>query len=530
VEGLVIAVVLGLAVLAGGLVQRWTSLPAPWIWVVLGAGLSFVPSLHEVSLPPDVVLFIFLPALLYWESLNTSLQQLRYDARVITLLSVGLVAATAAVVAGLGTLLGLALPVALVLGAILSPTDATAVAAMSPRLPRRVAAILRGESLVNDGSALALYSVAVAAVVAGHGIQPLEISLRFVYAVVIGVVSGLIVGYLLAQLRRIARRTAVDDMISILSPFALYLPAELLEGSGVVAVVAGGLLIARLNPRIVSARSRNEGYSFWRAATQVINGALFVLIGLQARSAFDAFVGDGWGTVLVLAAVSAVSVFGIRVLWNAAIAPLIRLVDRRPSQRARRAPIRARMVIAWGGFRGAVSLAAALSLPLLTDAGRPFPGRETVIAVTFVVIVVTLFVQGATMPLVVRAARLAPDTGEREERRLAVTEPLERAIEHLDTDAEAAGADDTARDYVRETLEHELEHARRPADGDTHAEGKHRLLLRTLRRRRHEVIRLRNERRIDDTVMLDAQAALDYEELRISNDDDPDEAPGGGAR
>jgi CPA1 family monovalent cation:H+ antiporter len=134
------------------------------------------------------------------------------------------------------------------------------------------------------------------------------------------------------------------------------------------------------------------------------------------------------------------------------------------------------------------------------------------------------------MPLVVRAAHLAPDPGEREERRLAVTEPLKRAIEHLDTDAEAAGADDAARDYVRETLEHELEHASSPAEGDTHAEGKHRLLLRTLRRRRHEIIRLRNERRIDDGVMLDAQAALDYEELRIRNDDDPDEEPPDRAR
>jgi CPA1 family monovalent cation:H+ antiporter len=183
------------------------------------------------------------------------------------------------------------------------------------------------------------------------------------------------------------------------------------------------------------------------------------------------------------------------------------------------------MVLAWGGFRGAVSLAAALSLPILTDDGKPFPGREVVIAVTFVVIVLTLFVQGATMPLVVRAARMAPDTGEREERVLAAREPLEHAIEHLDDDARAAGADDAAREYVRGRLEQELEHSRQPADGDRHTEGKHRLLLRTVRRRRDEVVRLRNAGRIDDRVMLDAQAALDFEELRISTDDDQDGAP-----
>jgi monovalent cation/hydrogen antiporter len=516
-EGLEIAVMLGLAVLAGGLAQRWLRIPGPWAWVVIGAGLSFVPSLHDVSLPPDVVLFIFLPALLYWESLTTSAQLIRSYARVITLLSVGLVAATAAAVTGIGALLGLTVPVALVLGAILSPTDATAVAAMAPRLPRRTAAILRGESLVNDAGALALYTVAVAAVVAGREAQPLEISVRFVYALVVGVAGGLLVAWLISLLRRIAKRPALDDMISILSPFALFLPAELVHASGVVSVVAGGLLLARITPRIVPARSRNEGYSFWRASTQVINGTLFVLIGLQARTALATFLGDGWATVLVLASAAAVAVFGIRVLWNIVMAPVIRLLDRRPSQRARRAPLRARMVIAWGGFRGAVSLAAALALPLETGAGHPFPGREIVIAVTFVVIVLTLFVQGATMPLVVRAARFGPDEGEPGERQLARTAPLEAALAHVDEDAATAKADDTAREYVRTTLQHELDHASRPVSTeDDHAEGKRRLQLLALQRRRREVIRLRNERRIDDGVMLDAQASLDYEELRLS--------------
>jgi monovalent cation/hydrogen antiporter len=518
VQGLEIAVVLGLAVLAGGLAQRWARIPAPWVWVVLGAALSFVPTLHDVSLPPDVVLYLFLPALLYWESLNTSLQALRYDARVIALLSVGLVAATAAAVTGLGALLGLAVPVALVLGAILSPTDATAVAAMAPRLPRRVASILRGESLVNDGSALALYTVAVAAVVTGTGVQPLDLSLRFVWAVVIGVGSGLLVGWLISLLRRLARRAVLDDMISILTPFALFLPAELLGASGVVAVVAGGLLLGRLTPRIVPARSRNEGFSFWRASTAVINGALFVLIGLQARSALATFMSDGWGAILALAGATAVAVFGIRVLWNTLSAPVIRLLDRRPSQRARRAAFRTRMVLAWGGFRGAVSLAAALALPLVTSTGSPFPGREAIIAITFVVIVLTLFVQGATMPLVARAARPAPDAAEAHARRHAATEPLREALEHLDADAAAAGADDQAREFVRRTLEHDLEHARVTDPGsEAHATGKRRLQLRVLGRRRRELIRLRDARCIDDTVMLDAQEELDYEELRLSD-------------
>lgn len=520
---LVVAVVLGFAVLLGGIAQKYARVPAPWIWVVAGAGLGFVPAMQNVTLPPDIVLFIFLPALLYWESLNSSLQLIRYDARSIGLLSVGLVAATAATVAGLGFLAGLTVPVALVLGAILSPTDATALSALKVAMPRRIAGILRGESLLNDGTALALSSVAVAAVVAGGAVQPLDISLRFLYAVTVGVVTGVVVGLLLYWVRRFAGRPALDDTISLLSPFALYLPAEILGASGVVAVVSGGLLLARLTPRVVSARSRNESYSFWRATTYVINGLLFVLIGLQARVAFASFVSDGWATLVLLASASAVAVFVVRLVWVLLQAPIIRLLDRRPTQRARRENWHNRLILGWGGFRGAVSLAAALSLPTETASGAPFPGREVIIAVTFVVIVVTLFAQGATLPIVVRAAHVRPDAREQDERSLARAEPLRTALQNLDTDAHELGSGEETVELVRASLAHELRQAEESSEeAGRSAADKRRLMLRALRRRRHELLRLRDVRQIDDTVMLRAQQDLDYEELHLRQVDDPD--------
>jgi len=518
-EWVEIALVLGLAVLAGGFANRFLKVPAPWAWLAMGIGLAFVPGLHEVTLPPDVVLYIFLPALLYWESLNTSLRSFRYDIRVILLLSVGLVFATAAAVAGLGSLLGLTLPVALVLGAVLSPTDATAVSAMSPKLPRRIDTMLKGESLINDGSALALYSVAVAAVVASRDPSVGEISLRFVWSVVIGIAAGLAAGYVVFLLRRVALQPMLAGTISVLTPFALYLPAELAQGSGVVAVVTGGLLLSRLMPRIVSAEARTTAFDFWRLASYVINAVLFILIGLQARTVFETYVSDGWVEVVVLTVAIAVTIFAVRFVWVIAMAPLIRLVDRRPSQRERRVPFRIRAVLIWGGFRGAVSLAAALSIPALVASGAQFPGRETIVAVTFGVIVLLLVGQGATMPLVVRRARIPVEHVSADEHRFAVQHVVEAALSHLEADAAEERASDASRDEVRDRLNVALDDARRSAGpGEDRSDlTVRRLLLRAIGRKRAALDLLRREGRIDDLVFLDVLAELDHEELRLED-------------
>lgn len=515
-EAVVIALTLGAAVLAGDLAGKYLRVPPPCAWILIGSGLSFVPGLHDVTLPADVVLFVFLPALLYWECLNTSVGLIRYDLRVIVLLSVGLVFTTAAAVTGVGVLLGLAPSVALVLGAVLAPTDGTATSNLAPGMRRRIAAIIRGESLMNDGSALALYSVAVTAVVAGRAVHLADFSLRFVYVVAVGVVTGLLVALVIRWLRNFAHRPRIDDTISMLTPFALFLPAELLDASGVVAVVAGGLYLSRTLPRIVEARSRSETYSFWRASTHVINGVLFVLIGLQARSVVETFVHDGWVRLALLCALAYVVVMAVRLAWVPVIAQLIRLFDRRPQQRGRREPFRVHAVIAWSGFRGAVSLAAALALPQFIDDGSPFPSRADIIAVTFVVVLITVFLQGLTFPWMVRRAQLDQDPQAERELTLAETEPVRFALDHLDEDAERLGTPAAATERVREELERKLEAS--PAAGDdrrvlekAHAE----LSLAALERVRDRARQLRDEGRIDDSVLATVQETFDIEELHI---------------
>jgi CPA1 family monovalent cation:H+ antiporter len=297
----------------------------------------------------------------------------------------------------------------------------------------------------------------------------------------------------------------------VVTPFILYLPAEMLGGSGVVAVVAGGLTLSVVLSRVVTAQSRTLGFDFWRVASYVLNGALFVLIGLQARTVIDIYVhGDGVRALLLTLAVTA-AVFVVRLLWVTVMAPLIRLLDRRPSQRERRVPFRIRAVIVWGGLRGAVSLAAALSVPAVVADGADFPDRELLVAVTFGVIVLLLVVQGATLPLVVQRARIPAEDTEQKEFELAVTTMTRHALDGLDADAAATGASAEVRASVRHQLEHALDD--HGTSGD--AAGTRALRLKAIARKRAALERPRATQRIDDGVFLRVQEDLDHEELRL---------------
>lgn len=523
--GLELAVVLGAAILGGGMLAERLRLPAPMVFLVLGAALSFVPALRDISLEPEIVLFLFLPAILYWESLNTSLREIRANLRVILLLAVGLVIVTALVIALIATAFGFDWTTALVLGAVLAPTDATAVAVLIGRLPRRAATILRAESLINDATALALYSVALSAAVAGRMVGAGEVSLRFVYALGVGIAIGLAVGVLIYLLRRVLRTTVLHNTLSVLTPFLLYLPAELADASAVVSVVAGGLLLSQIGARVVPAQARQQGFDFWRVTTYIVNGSLFVLIGLQMRPVVETLAADGWQSALWLCLLAAAAVVVVRHVWSLLTTVLIRAIDRRESQRARRVSFRGRLPIAWASFRGAVSLAAALALPTHDSAGDPLPFRNTIIAATFVVVVITLFLQGATMPGIIRFSRLERDPKEDDELALARLESTRAALDRLDEEAERAGVDDEVRDAVRADFQAHLDEEESGDDDDEVREAAEReqVLRRALLGvKRETVIRLRDERRIDDAVLRRVQAHLDIEELRLRSTADDD--------
>jgi CPA1 family monovalent cation:H+ antiporter len=526
VRGLEIVVVVGVLVLLGGVLGRRLHLPAPLVQLGLGVGVGFVPGLGDVEMPPDVVLFLFLPALLYWESLTTSLREIRANLRVITLQAVGLVAVTTLTVAAVAHALGVGWPVAFVLGAVVAPTDATAVTAVAGRLPRRPATILRAESLVNDGTALVFYGVAVGIAVGSLHIGPGGIALRLVLSYAGGIAVGLAVAALVVVVRRSLDDPRTENLLSVLTPFAAYLPAELLHVSGVVAVVGCGLLLSQAGGRVVGARTRVQARAFWQLTTFLLNGALFVLVGLQLHVVLRSYDGR-LGTGVLAAVVVSLVVVGTRLVWSNTMPYVLRTLDRRAAQRVRRVGFRQRQPGAWAGFRGAVSLAAALAVPATRTDGGPLEGRTLVLLVTFGVIVFTLVVQGLTLPAVVRWARLPEDPRERAELHLAEETATHAARAAIDRRAAELGVAHGVVVRVRAQYEQlleelELRHVEpdgTPVDGDPRAlaalEDERRLRLALLADKRRAVQRLRHERRIDDLVLQRVQAQLDVEEVRL---------------
>ena len=518
--GLLIAIP-ALSVLAG-LVR----VPYP-IALVLGAlAIAFIPGVPDVELDPELVLVIFLPPLLYVAAFNTDLRELRANARAIGLTSIGLVLATTCAVAIVAHALidGLPWAAAFALGAIVSPTDPVAATAIVRRLgaPRRLVAVIEGESLVNDAAALIAYRVAVVAAIGG-AFSLLDATAEFFIAVAVGLAVGMLVGAVIAEIRRRLEDVPVEITISLFTGYAAYLPAEALHGSGVIAAVTAGIYLGWLSPRISSANMRMQGFAVWEFATFLINAVLFVLIGMQLPEILDAVSGTPAATLIGYAAATIAVVVGARFAWMFTIPYLFRLLDRRPSQVERRVGPGQRVVVAWSGMRGAVTLAAALALPLETDGGAPFPERELLIFLAYCVVVFTVVVQGLTLPSVIRRLDVRDDgSDEVAEEHAARIASAEAALDRLEalTDEEWTYEDtvDRARrlfDFRRRrfaTMSGEHEDEEGIVDR-SHAY--QRLMQELIDAQREAIVRLRNERQISNEVMRRIERDLDLEESRL---------------
>ncbi|MEV6239263.1 Na+/H+ antiporter [Lentzea sp. NPDC051838] len=518
--GLELVVVLGVCILASSVASGRLRLAAPVLLVVCGALLGFVPALESVSLPPEAMLLIFLPALLYWESLNTSLREIRSNLRPIVLLSTVLVVATAGAVAAVAHALGLDWGPAWVLGAALAPTDATAVSAIARGMPRRTTTILRAESLINDGTALVIYAIAVSITIGEQEFSTGLVGLRLLLSYAGGAVAGLAIAWLAVQVRKRLDNPIHETVVSILTPFSAFLLAEVAHGSGVIAVVTCGLTLARVGPRIVPADTRQVSYAFWGIATFLLNGALFVLIGLQAHAAVRSLDGSQiWKSFGAIGLV-ALTVAGTRLLWGYTTPYVIRAIDRRPQQRLRRVGARQRLVSSAAGFRGAVSLAAALAVPETVQGDAPFPFREEIILITSGVVVLTLVVQSLMLPSIIRFSQLPEDTALEQELQLAQSTASEEAYEALPSLADRVGVSDVVYKRVLAEYEHHLEVTRAKEAGDeevAQSEVEYTALrLQLIAHKRATVVRLRDEAAIDDTVLRAVQRKLDIEEVRLS--------------
>ena len=498
--------------------------PYPIALVLGGLVLGFIPGVPSPELDPELVLLIFLPPLLYGAAFFTSLRDLRRNARPIALLAIGLVLTTMCVVAIVAhEVLGLSWGVSFVLGAIVSPTDAVAPAEILRRIgaPRRLITVVEGENLTNDWTALVLYKVAVAAVVTGS-FSLLDASVEFLLSGIGGLAIGLVVGRIIRELRRRIDDPPTEITISILSGYAAYLPAEELGFSGVIAAVTVGIYMGWYTPELTTPVMRMQTVSVWEILTFLLNAVLFLLIGMQMPSILDDLSGDSAADLLLWALVISFTVVVVRVLWGFLAVFVVRALDRREIQRSRRSTWQSRAVISWAGMRGAVSLAAALAVPLETDAGAPFPERDLIIFLAFAVILVTLVGQGLTLAPLIKLLRVEDDGAEEREEVDARVRVAEAALGRLEELVDEDWVREDTVERVRGMYEYRRRRftARVDGDGDEGFEERTDQYLRLMNElfgaQREELIELRNSQVISDEVRRRIERELDLEESRLS--------------
>jgi monovalent cation/hydrogen antiporter len=380
-----------------------SKLPPAIVMVLVGLALALTPGLPRVELAPELVLLLILPPLIYWAGVAMSWREFRYNIRSISLLAFGGVTfTTVAVAAIMHFLLAWDWAVGFVLGAIISPPDEVAPMAIARRLglPRRTMVVLEGEGLANDATALILYKFAVAAVTTG--VFSFGSAFLVFLAIIAGeIVFGVAVGYASLRLRKWAADPRIEILLSLLTPFAAYWPPAYLGGSGVLAACVCGLYVSWNGPLMIPAATRLQGIFFWDLLVYVLEGALFLLTGLEARPLLERIIQVSGAELAVAALVTIVAVIAARFLW---IFPAIYLPRWLVPSLRRNDPYpiwQRPFILSFTGVRGIVSLAAALALPLMTAAGEPFPHRDLILLLTFWVILVTLVGQGLLLPAVI---------------------------------------------------------------------------------------------------------------------------------
>jgi CPA1 family monovalent cation:H+ antiporter len=527
-------VVFGLlvAVAALAVVARLVRVPYPILLVIGGLAIGFVPGFPDIELDPDLVLLVFLPPLLYAAAFFSNLRELRANAKPIGLLAIGLVIVTTlAVAAAAHWAIGLDWPVAFVLGAIVSPTDAVAPATILRRLgvPRRVVTIVEGENLTNDWTALVTYKFAVAAVVTGS-FSLIEAGPEFILTGVGGVAIGVAGGLAIAAVRRRLDDPPTEITISLLTPYAVYLPAEELGASGVIAAVTVGVVLGWRASELTNHTTRLQAFAVWEILQFLLNAVLFVLIGLQLHTALDALEGRDGGELLGYALLVSAVVIAVRIAWVFVLSVLDRGVRREIAGPADGDGWKQVAVVAWSSMRGAVSLAAALAIPLQTDAGAPFPERDLILFLTFSVIIATLVLQGLAFPAVIRALDLDDDTSDADEELAARIEIAYAALDRVESLAgEGWALEDTIErvrnlyDYRRRRFSSRLDD-RSPEDGydyEQRAELYRRVMNEVIDAQRAALRGLRDSGEISDEVRRNVEHELDLEQARLERSDAP---------
>jgi Na+/H+ antiporter len=517
-------VLLSIAVLGAALARR-LGLLAPIVLLIAGLALSFVPTFPHVHLEPELVLVGILPPLLYVAALQTSVPAFRFNLRPILLLAVGLVLVTSFTI---GVIVHMLVPVVpfgacVALGAIVAPPDAVSATAVARRigLPRRVVTILEGESLLNDATALVTVRVAIG-VAAGASVGFLEIGTEVVRKAGGGVLIGMVAAVAAAWLHKKIRDSMLDDAVSLLTPFIVVIVAERAQASSVAAVVVTGLYLGHRIPTLLSPTARLQMDAVWRLITFLLEGLVFLLVGLQLRQLVEDLKFQPARTAVVTLTVF-VALVVIRFVWMYPATYLARLVPRIRA-REERPPPAVPTVIAWAGMRGVVTLAAALSLPL--PGSKLYPGdypRDLFVFIAFAVIVLTLLIQGTTLPAVARRLGVRADTAAEDALAEAGVQHAASRAARDALEAQADGVPASVLDRLRGLADVRANLAWErlgSQDRETPSQAYGRL-RRDMITAEREVFRVaRDEGRIAEEVLTRAQRDLDLEESLLNRSDE----------
>jgi len=521
--------ILLLFVVVFALLARKLQTPYPIVLVIAGLALSLIPGTPHIQLNPQLIFTVVLPPLLYAAAWTTSWREFRHNLVSIVSAAVGLVGFTIAGIAFAAHWLfpGFDWRIGVILGAVVAPTDAVAATAIASQigLPRRIVDLLEGESLVNDATGLLALEFGIAMVYEGATPTVGAGILRFAYLVIAGLGAGAIVAFAVAWIERWIDDGPIEIAISLMVPYAAYLGAEEIKGSGVLAAVACGLILSRRSAEIFSPAVRPQVYAVWTTVVFILNGVVFVLIGLQLSAIVHNLAGVSLTRLVIDGAICSALVILLRLAWVFPGARVSYFIRRRfLHQTDERPPARELLVFGWSGMRGVVSLAAAIALPVSMPDGTAFFQRDLVIFLTFSVVIWTLVMQGLSLAPLIRALGLAGGTGSKCEEQEAHRIAIQAALAHLEESrahdrAEYGGVYDDLAQHYREQLEAlagllDGASVARPRHYHKHRELSHELLG----VQRRTVLRLRREGRINDQVLRELERDLDLQEARAGLD------------
>lgn len=522
-ENIATVIVLLAVVTALAEVTDKIKVPYPILLVLAGIGIGLVPGLPHISLHPETVFLVFLPPILYAAAWNTSWVDFKAAKRPITLLAIGCVIFTTCAVAWIAHMFipDLAWPEAFVLGAIISPPDAVAATAATKGLgiPRRIITILEGESLVNDATGLIAYRYAVAAVVSG-AFNFWQAGLQFFVVAAGGIALGLVMGLIFKWIHKLTPdNPTTDTTLTFLAPFVSYLVAESIHVSGVLAVVAAGLFLSWNSSTIFSQQTRLQANGTWSTAIFILNGTIFILIGLQLPYILENIKEQhSFSTLLKYGAIVSLAVIAGRIIWVYPGTYVPRWLSKTIRTKEPFPQIRLVTVVAWSGMRGVVSLAAALALPLTMAGSSPFPNRNLIIFLTFCVIFSTLVLQGLTLRPMIKWFGIKPDDNEQRDEQEARLNLASSIIEHIEENYSLALSDEVLN-QIKTKYEIRIQRLRKDVDRHRLDEQQinefHRIQQELLDKERKFILQLRAQAKISDEAMRRIEYELDLEETRL---------------